>query len=641
MRIKGDGIYICERYSSLLLWIILSLALLLRILALLSLKDSVYFDYLLWDERLYHLWAEGIAKGTCESSSVYEMAPLPAYLMALVYKVFSPDILYIRVLNIVFGVFSCYLLYFVGKALAGKTTGIISCLVACVYEPFIFYSIVPLKTALSVFLFSLTIYLFLSAVNKTSHLKLLFLGMAIGLLLNVRPNCLVLIPFLPLFILWNMGRKKFNARTAVFVVAMYLAGLFLVLSPFVIRNYRVSGDLALTASQSGLNLYIANNLENRVPYYRPVPFAASVPSVQGIQFTIEASRGSGKKLSPVEASRSWTREVFRIALDQPVAFSWKLFQKGLATLNSFEAGDHYHVGFVSEFVRFFMFPFIGLSLVLPLGMAFLVLNFGGLIKSRHSGENRSPDIYNHLKRLDSGFRRNDKKWCFSTFYEFINLKGSKKLTSLWAIFLLYGLTLVVFFPTSRFRLPLLVILIPCAVQGVSSLISMIKSGQRGKWGLYLTVIAAFVVIEFLPVRGTDDMTAYYNTHAIILDSKGLTGKAVKYWKKSSEMDKSYSAYANLSLADKYAGKGDIQKALYYLDRIPENSFAGSDKYERTGDIMLYRKQPGKAAAAYERSLEINSGRRRTRQKLIGIYLKKDMKKALNQYKKLEYISSFY
>jgi 4-amino-4-deoxy-L-arabinose transferase-like glycosyltransferase len=522
------------------------------------------------------------------------MAPLPAYLMALVYKVFSPNILSIRILNIVLGVFTCYLIFLVGKALAGKTTGLISCLVACLYEPFIFYSIVPLKTALSVFLFSLTIYLFLSAVNKTSYIKLLFLGTSIGLLLNVRPNCLVVVPFLPFLILWNMGRKKFNAKTAALVMAIYAGGFFLVLSPFVVRNYRVSGELALTASQSGLNLYIANNLENKMPYYRPVPFAASVPSVQGIQFNIEASRRSGRKLSPVEASRFWTREVVRIALDQPVAFSWKLFQKGLASLNRFEAGDHYHIGFVSEFVRFFRLPFISLAIVLPLGISFLVLS----------------------------------------------LFKSKKLASLSTIFLLYGLTLVVFFPTSRLRLPLLVILIPFAIQGAISLVFMIKSRQHGKWALYPALIAAFVVIEFLPVRGTDDTTAYYNTHAIILDSKGLTPEAVKYWKKSSEMDEPYSAYANLSLADKYAGKGDTQKALYYLNRIPDDSFAASDKYERTGDMMLYRKKPEKAASAYERSIEINSGRTRARQKLIGIYLKKDLKQALKQYKELEYICSF-
>jgi len=39
-----------------------------------------------------------------------------------------------------------------------------------------------------------------------------------------------------------------------------------------------------------------------------------------------------------------------------------------------------------------------------------------------TGQARS-GIRNILKLLDSGFRRNDKKWCFLTFYEFINIKN--------------------------------------------------------------------------------------------------------------------------------------------------------------------------------------------------------------------------
>jgi len=49
------------------------------------------------------------------------------------------------------------------------------------------------------------------------------------------------------------------------------------------------------------------------------------------------------------------------------------------------------------------------------------LNIDGFVKSRHSGENWNPETL-QLKKLDSGFRRNDKKWCFSTFYEFINIE---------------------------------------------------------------------------------------------------------------------------------------------------------------------------------------------------------------------------
>jgi hypothetical protein len=48
------------------------------------------------------------------------------------------------------------------------------------------------------------------------------------------------------------------------------------------------------------------------------------------------------------------------------------------------------------------------------------LNFDDLVKSplkRHPGESRGPE---HIKKLDSGFRRNDKFYGISTFYEFIN-----------------------------------------------------------------------------------------------------------------------------------------------------------------------------------------------------------------------------
>jgi len=52
-----------------------------------------------------------------------------------------------------------------------------------------------------------------------------------------------------------------------------------------------------------------------------------------------------------------------------------------------------------------------------------------LAKSRHSGEPRIGSragsgvqgIYKYLKILDSGFRRNDEKGYFLTFYEFIKV----------------------------------------------------------------------------------------------------------------------------------------------------------------------------------------------------------------------------
>jgi dolichyl-phosphate-mannose--protein O-mannosyl transferase len=213
---------------------ILSLALILRVLALLSLKGSIYFDFLLWDERVYHNWAARLADGTFDSSSVYEMAPLPAYFMALIYRLFSPDILYIRITNIIFGVLTCWLVYLIAKELSNRTIGLIAGLVAALYKPFIFYSIVPLNTAMSVFLFALTCYLLAAVIGKGSMIKTLLLGIAIGLAYNVRPNCLVLIPVIFVLLAWNAYRDRYHLKRIAVLLIIYTAGVAVVQSPFMI-----------------------------------------------------------------------------------------------------------------------------------------------------------------------------------------------------------------------------------------------------------------------------------------------------------------------------------------------------------------------------------------------------------------------
>ncbi|NVM26824.1 MAG: hypothetical protein HWN70_13030 [Desulfobacterales bacterium] len=213
--------------------------------------------------------------------------------------------------------------------------------------------------------------------------------------------------------------------------------------------------------------------------------------------------------------------------------------------------------------------------------------------------------------------------------------------ALSSIFLLYAATLIAFYTNTRYRLPLLVVLIPFAVMGINCLLSFIKNRQIKGIVIYSSIAIAFFIVEFLPIRGTDDMTAYYNTHAIILDAKGLKDQAIEYWERSSEMNKPPSAFANLVLAGKYLIKGDMGKAASYLDKIPDHSFAGASKYEMMADMMLYRGQIEKAVSAYKRSIEINSGQRRPRLKLIRIYDNIDRERALREKEKFQYISSFY
>ncbi|MBN2568157.1 MAG: tetratricopeptide repeat protein [Deltaproteobacteria bacterium] len=585
-----------DRLPCLLISTVLLLALIVRIAALLSLKGSIYFDFPLLDEGIYHVWAKNIAEGTYQSLSVYEFSPLPAYIIALVYKIFSPDILYVRILNIILGVFTCYLVYRIGEEMATRPTGLFACLIAALYEPFIFYSIVPLKTSLSLFLFALITYLVVAIMNGKSIVKVFLLGIAAGLMLNVRGNFIVILPLILFVIFLYMYKGKSSLKILIAHLAVYIVGLSVAISPFMVRNYLVSGEFALTTSQSGFNFYLGNNLQNPDPYYRPVPFASSSPFEQGVQFTIEASRRTNKKLSPQEASSYWTGQVSREALEQPAAFMWKISQKALVLFNRFEAGDHYNIGFISNFVPFFTLPFFSLWLILPFGMAGMAATI---------------------------------------------IAGSRKALALCSIFFLYAFTLIAFYTSMRLRVTMLIILIPFAVMGITKVLSYIKNRQFKNIVIYSAIAAAFFVIEFLPVQGTNDMTAYYNTHAIILDSKGFGNEAIQYWEDSSRMDRPFSAFANLCLAAQYYRRGDFQKGVSYLDRIPGNSFAVASKYELIGDILVHQGQIKGAISAYKKSLEINSGQRRILLKLIRIYEKTDNKKALKENETLKYIASFY
>jgi predicted membrane-bound mannosyltransferase len=610
--IAKKSIISTDKRDFLLLGGILLTALLVRLIALVDLSGTPYFSFILWDEQIYHEWAKRIAEGTFSSKSIYEFAPLFAYVMAFLYKIFAPDLVYVRVLNVVLGVATCWFVYLIGTTLANRRVGLFTCLVAALYKPLILYSIVPLKEALSTLCFAAVLYHFLVLIGALSRgkdgpfpdtpviEKRLFitaasLGLASGLLINVRPNALIIIPLVFMLPVWHAFRDRLPVKRVGAVLSVVLLGIILALSPFMIRNYLVAGKLALTTSQGGFNLYLGNNLSNPDPYYRPVSFAKSSPFEQGIQFTIEASRRTGKTMTSEEASRYWTRETIREATNNPGAFIWKLWQKTLVMVNRFEACDHYDIDFLSNFIITFRLPFFSFWIIFPLAMVGMV---HGILHDRKS-----------------------------------------RAVSL--ILAAYALTLIVFFTSGRYRLPMVTLLIPFAVLGLTYIVEAIRGGAFRKGGAYIALALVFLVVGNLPVRATDDKTAYYNTHAIIMSTNGLTNEAVYYWSLSSEMNKPFSAFANISLAARNFQKGDLKRGYDYLNKIGDDSFATAQKYDLIGDILLSQHNVIGAAEYYEKSLRINSAQRITLLKLIRLYRKTDPPRASHYEDRLRYVSSFY
>ncbi|CAB5124096.1 hypothetical protein D3OALGA1CA_2775 [Olavius algarvensis associated proteobacterium Delta 3] len=580
-----------ERQFVPILSLILFIGLLLRIFALLDLKNSIYFDFMLWDERFYHDWATDIAEGSRQYGRVYGFAPLPAYFMALIYWIFSPDIVLIRYANIALGTLTCFLIYLIGDRMGNRMLGLFAALIACFYEPFIFYSIVPLKTALSIFLFSATIYFLLALFDSKSIPNAFLIGVTLGLLANVQSNAVVWVPFLALVIVWVRFQGKATLRVVGALLVLYAAGLALSWAPFVVRNDMAAGEVQPTTSQAGFNLYLSNQID----YSDGVQFATTVPTDRGIQFTIEASRRVQRALSAGEASRYWTRQLLNSVKQKPWEHTKLLLNKFLLLFNWFEPGDHYDIGFTSKYVPFFRIPFITFWMVLPFGIAGMALSAA----------------------------------------------GSRKLAALALIFCMYSATLVLFFTSIRIRLPMLVFLIPFAVLGIKNFWEALLDKRRKKVFGYLLVVLLIGIVEFLPLHNTRDMTAFLNTHAAIISSQGDTEGAIPFWEASSNLEGRYSAYANLSLTDVYLMNRSFYKAADYLDRVSDDSFAAALKYEKLGDFLVIRRKGRKAISAYRKALHYNQGLRRPRVKLIKMYTADNPVAAQVEYEKLQYIASFY
>lgn len=590
-----------ERRAAILLVLILLLAALLRLIALSNWGDSLYADFLLWDERIYDDWAQRAAAGAISPFPVAEFAALPAYLMVFVYKIISPDPFFIRLLNIFCGLITCWLIYKISAELGGdqvgqwtgRHIGMAAALLACLYKPFIFFNVTILKESLGIFLFAAVIYLLLLILRRPETWRILLLAIAAGLLANVRLNAIVLIPWIGLLIAWAAWRDGWPWKRFASTAALFVVGLTVSLAPFMAAQYRLTGEMRPTAA-GGFNLYLANNPDNPLPYYRPASFASSVPAEQAAQFTIEASRRTGKKLSPQEASDFWTRAVVKETLARPAAFVVKLGQKTLTLFNAFEGEDNYHIGFMGRFMPFFHFPLPGLALLLPLGMA-------GII-----------------------FRARSR----ATF-AVLSIAG------------LYALTLIVFFTNMRIGIPLVVILIPFAVLGIADLCWWFRERQTGKIIAFGAVAVAFLMIEFIPIAGTEDMTAYYNAHAINLAFKGFEPEAVRYWQESAAMNRPYSAYANHALAAVSLRRGDLEAGKHYLAQIPDASFVAAQKYELLGDILWSEGRTNEAVAAHRRSLSINAGQRQVYMKMILIFETINPSEATRLREQLAWVASFY
>lgn len=572
------------------------LAFSVRLIYLLQIESSLPFFYALRLDELYHdTWAQQIGSGDWLGTGPFFRAPLYVYLLALTHKIFGHSLFLPRLLQIFMGSLSCVLVFLIAKKLFNRTVGALSGVIACFYAMLVLYDAHLLITPLIVFLDLALISLLLRAGKKPKPLNWFICGIVLGLSAIARPNILVFVPFI---LIWMFVRfKKILLPKAILTRWVILcAGALVIISPVTLRNYSVGEDFVLIAWQGGFNFYLGNN-----PYATGWSTIAPqiLPSLEvGIEDARKLAEEETKtKLKPSQISGFWYRKGVDFMLSRPLGWFKLIGRKALYFLKGYEIPNAQNAyvnkdfstllaALLGEYVIYFPFGLVG-----PLSVL-------GLL---------------------------------------VCLKRIRKLLLLYLFILSYSASVILFFVCSRFRMPVIPVLIMFASFSVWWLYQKIKNRQIFPLLASLTLVTTLLLtlntkLENLTgdQRGMNHLAlgmAYYQL--------GQVDLAVKEWQTSLRFDPTLNQ-SRTSLAETYFNQGLLDSAMKEYNTALLSDTSCHDRcYLGLGLIHHRREDRDRAIEYYLRSIEIDPRFELARLMLGHAYHEKGLfEKARKEWKKI-------
>ena len=560
---KSSGI--SNRIEFLLPICIFILAYLVRLIYLLQIESSLPFFYAPVMDEFYHdTWAQQIAAGDWVGTQPFFRAPLYVYLLALTYKIFGHSLFLPRLFQILMGSLSCVLIFFIAKKLFNKTVGIISGVIASFYAMLIFYDAQLLITSLIVFLdLALISLLFLTA-EKPKLLNWFFCGIVLGLSAIARPNILVFVPFILIWMFFQF-RNKLLTKTILIRWVILCLGTLLMIAPVTLRNYWVGKDFVLIAWNGGYNFYLGNN-----PHASG--WSATAPQIDktwwgGYKDAMWlAEKETGQKLKPSQISDFWYKKGTDFMLSQPLSWLELMGRKIVYFWKGYEIGNNQSIYLYKNFSSVFNSLLGKFGIYFPFGLMGPLSILGLLI-------------------------------CVKNF---------KKHLLLYLFILSYSASVIIFFICSRYRMPILPFLIMFGSFFIWWLFQKIKNRKTFPLVISLVVVAILSMtlntklenlvgpqvfidhyvlgISYQNLGKLDLAVEEYKTSlkyhpdyapsrnnlANIYAQSGKTDLAVEEYKKAILSDSSYEkSYYNLAIL--YHKKGELDFAIqYYLKAIEVN-----------------------------------------------------------------------
>jgi len=176
----------------------------------------------------------------------------PFFLLA-VYSIFGHHALPVLLLQSLLGALTCALVYLIGQEVFNRRIGTIAGFVCAVDPEMIHWTAKMLTETLFIFLLTLLVLLCLRLTKSRRGSLAVGAGLVLGYATLVRPNILLLIPFLVLYFLFfaeGSIRKRIISASVLPIVCA------LVVSPWTVRNYLIHGEFVPVSSIGGVSLFV-------------------------------------------------------------------------------------------------------------------------------------------------------------------------------------------------------------------------------------------------------------------------------------------------------------------------------------------------------------------------------------------------
>jgi len=536
---------------------IFGLALAVRLVHLWQLRNAPFFNLPMGDAQSYHSWGMELATGDWLGSEIFYQAPFYPYFLGALYGVFGPDLLTVRLTQVVLGSVSCVLIALAGRQLFTRQVGIVAGVMLALYAPAIFFDGLVQKAALGAFLLCVLLALLSRLITQPRPVwTWVWPGVALGALMLTRENALV---FISVILGWlalspSLGRQRVWCAVAV------MAGLAVVVVPVAVRNKIVGGEFVLTTAQFGPNFYIGNN-EDADGTYRPLVFGRGDPRFERQDATRIAERAVGGPLTPAQVSRYWTRRALDYIVTQPGDWLRLTGRKVLLTANASEVADTEDQLSYADWS-------------VPLRVTGYAWHFGTLVPLAVAGV-----------------------W--------LTWRKRRQLLLVYLLLGAYATSVVMFAVMGRYRYPLVPLLILFAAAGVVALRQVVDAGwsRRHVW-LGAVTVAALVFCNWPGLSMPDMRVVTALNLGTELQAQGRLDEAITQYRHVLAVTPE-DALAHSNLGTALAAQGQLGEAVDHFERALALAPDDADSYSNLGNALAGLGRTDEAIQSFQRALDID------------------------------------